>query len=96
MKVDLNTLSQPLSALERQPGAPASSAGAAAQGASEDRVTLSSTLAGVESLTAQAMQTPKVRQDKVAALQLAVRNGSYELDPVQIAAAVIQHEGGQG
>jgi anti-sigma28 factor (negative regulator of flagellin synthesis) len=41
------------------------------------------------------MNTPAIRQDKVAELQTAVRSGSYKLDPAQIASAMIADQGGQ-
>ena len=46
--------------------------------------------ANLGSLTALAMQTPDVRQDRVSALREAVRNGSYQLDPGKIADAMLQ------
>jgi len=44
----------------------------------------------VGGLTAQAMQTPEIRQDRVTALRAAVRDGSYQLDPGKIADAMLQ------
>ena len=44
----------------------------------------------LSALTAQAMATPEVRQDRVDALRDAVRNGNYLLDPLQIANAMLR------
>lgn len=60
-----------------------------ASNASEDRVTLNSTQATVSTMTAQAMNSPEVRQDKVDALRQAVSNGSYKVDPHKIAGAIL-------
>jgi flagellar biosynthesis anti-sigma factor FlgM len=54
------------------------------------RTTLSSDSAAVGSLTAEAMTTPAIRHDKLAALQASVRNGSYSIAPREIAAALLQ------
>jgi flagellar biosynthesis anti-sigma factor FlgM len=35
------------------------------------------------------MNTPEIRQDKVASLQQAISNGSYDLNPQAIAGAMI-------
>jgi anti-sigma28 factor (negative regulator of flagellin synthesis) len=54
------------------------------------RTTLFSDSAAVGSLVAQAMDVPAVRLDKVAALQVSVRSGSYPIEPRQIAAAMLR------
>lgn len=56
---------------------------------SEDRTTLSSDTASVSSLVNVAMQSPEIRQDKVASLQQSIANGTYQLDPAKIAASMI-------
>ena len=55
----------------------------------EDRTTLTSGSAAVNSLVSEAMKTPEIRQDKVQSLQQAISNGQYQLDPYQIAGAMI-------
>jgi negative regulator of flagellin synthesis FlgM len=55
----------------------------------EDRATLSSDAGSVSSLVSTAMSSPEVRSDKVASLQQQVQNGTYQLDPDQIAASMI-------
>lgn len=57
-------------------------------GLTEDRTTFSSAGAQIQSLTAEAMNTPPVRQDKVDALKQSVANGEYHLDPSAIASAI--------
>jgi len=44
--------------------------------------------ARVASLETQAMAAPEVRQEKVAALQQAVENGDYTVDPSKVADAI--------
>jgi flagellar biosynthesis anti-sigma factor FlgM len=55
----------------------------------EDRATLSSGSNSVSSLVSAAMSSPEMRSDKVASLQQQVQNGTYQLDPEQIAASMI-------
>jgi flagellar biosynthesis anti-sigma factor FlgM len=57
--------------------------------ATEDRTTLASGSASVDSLVSQAMNSPEIRQDKVASLQQAISSGQYPLDPQKIAAAMV-------
>jgi flagellar biosynthesis anti-sigma factor FlgM len=56
----------------------------------EDRTTFSSTGTAIQSLTAEAMSTPPVRQDKVDALRQSVASGGYHLDPTSIASAIAE------
>ena len=44
--------------------------------------------ARVASLETQALATPEVRQEKVTALQKAVENGDYTVDPGKVADAI--------
>ena len=55
----------------------------------EDRTSFTSDQASVGALVNTAMQSPEIRQDKVAALQQSIGSGQYELDPAKIAAAMI-------
>ena len=55
----------------------------------EDRTTLTSGSAAVSSLVSQALNTPKIRQDKVESLQQAIAGGQYQIDAYQIAGAMI-------
>ncbi|MGO8758260.1 MAG: flagellar biosynthesis anti-sigma factor FlgM [Terracidiphilus sp.] len=57
--------------------------------AGEDRTTLSSSEQSVRALVSSAMSSPETRDDKVNALSQAINAGSYELDPEQIVASMI-------
>jgi flagellar biosynthesis anti-sigma factor FlgM len=59
------------------------------QTAAEDRATLTSDSTSVGSLVSTALSSPDVRQDKVASLQQSIGSGQYVLDPVKIAASMI-------
>lgn len=54
-----------------------------------DRTTLSSGSGSIGSLVSEAMKSPEIRQDKVSSLQQAIGSGQYQLDPEQIAGAMI-------
>jgi flagellar biosynthesis anti-sigma factor FlgM len=58
-------------------------------GSTEDRATLSSGSNSVSSLVSAAMGSPEMRSDKVASLQQQVQKGTYQIDPEQIAASMI-------
>jgi negative regulator of flagellin synthesis FlgM len=88
MKVDFNSLASMLpTALSAQA---AGKNTAATESATDDRVTLGSSDSVVQSLTAQALETPQVRQDKIDQIREAINNGSYSLDPHAIADAMIK------
>jgi len=59
-------------------------------GPEEDRATLSTDKASIDGLAAQALHSPEIRQDKVAALRQAIESGQYNLQPVAIAEAMIR------
>jgi flagellar biosynthesis anti-sigma factor FlgM len=59
------------------------------QGPEEDKATLSTSQASIESLTASALSLPEVRQDKIDALRQSIGSGEYQIDPNQIADAMI-------
>jgi len=61
----------------------------AASSAQSD-VSFSGDTANVGGLTALALQTPEIRQDRVGALREALRNGSYQIDPGKIADAMLR------
>jgi negative regulator of flagellin synthesis FlgM len=89
MKVDVNSLASTLStALGAQA---AEKNKPTAKASTDDRVTLGSRDTRVPSLTAQAMETPEIRQDKVEQIRQAINNGSYSLDPHAIADAMIKN-----
>jgi negative regulator of flagellin synthesis FlgM len=67
-----------------------SSASSNRASSSQSAADFSADTTNVGGLTALAMQTPEIRQDRVSALRDAVRNGSYQLDPGKIADAMLQ------
>lgn len=92
MKIDLNSPATELLQKDWSAQKAPQSNGLAPQGVAEDHVTLSSTQGTVASLTAHAMNTPQIRQDKVDALRQAVSSGNYQLDPAKIAQAISTNE----
>jgi flagellar biosynthesis anti-sigma factor FlgM len=54
-----------------------------------DTAKLSQTQGRVQELVSQVKQLPEIRQDKVAALQRAIGEGSYQVTPGQAAEALI-------
>lgn len=88
MKIDLNNSATQLNQNDWSAHKAAQSSGLAPQTGAEDRVTLTSAQDTVGSLTAQALNTPQVRQGKVDSLRQAIGNGSYQLDSAKIAAAI--------
>ena len=66
---------------------------AAAPG-SQDQTSFSSDKASLSWLSAQAMQMPEIRQDRVASLKSAIEKGNYALDPDQIAEAMLNEMAG--
>ncbi|HXW91618.1 MAG TPA: flagellar biosynthesis anti-sigma factor FlgM [Terriglobales bacterium] len=55
----------------------------------EDKATLSGDRVSVTALTARALASTEIRQDKVEALRQAIANRDYRIEPLQIAAALI-------
>jgi len=58
----------------------------------DDHTTLVSDASSVSSLVSMAMSSPDIREDKVASLQQAIGNGTYELDPEKIAASMLDEQ----
>lgn len=92
MKIDLNNASGALSPAEWAAKGAAGRSTDASTDASEDRATITQGSA-IQDLAAQALNTPAVRQDKVSSLRDAVNNGTYSLDPSEIANALVSSEG---
>ena len=57
----------------------------------EDQANLSGTHVQIQSLAAQVLQFPEVRQEKVNALRQVVLDGSYQPTSKQIASALLAH-----
>jgi flagellar biosynthesis anti-sigma factor FlgM len=93
MKVDLNSSAAIQMAVERAPKQVSNSGLTGTQGATEDRTTFSTDSAGIQALTAQALNSPQIRQDKVDALKQAVSNGSYPVNATNIASAIAENKG---
>jgi flagellar biosynthesis anti-sigma factor FlgM len=92
MKVDLTNLAASQIAVDRGANKVSSSGPTGAQAATEDRISFHSGSLSVQSLTSQAMNTPPIRQDKVAELSQSVANGSYQPDAGSIAGGIIEHD----
>ena len=67
----------------------ASKAPAGAKGFASEEARLSLDHARVQSMAAQVAAAPEIRREKVAALQGALRNVSYQIGPGQIAEAML-------
>jgi negative regulator of flagellin synthesis FlgM len=87
MRIDLNGLS--LGGVEREAKTkkPAGQVGSSAN--IEDTASLSSDTVSLASLKAQAMASPEIRQEKVAALRESIQNGTYKVEPDKIAQAIL-------
>lgn len=90
MKITPNTPTNgpELEPLHGQGGRRAAGAGAA-NGSGEDTATLGSGQATVTQLQAQLNAAPEVRSTRVAQLQSALANGTYTINPGQVAQAMI-------
>ena len=55
----------------------------------QDETSFSSASMSISALQAQALQTPEIRQDRVASLKAAISNGTYALEPDKIAEAML-------
>jgi negative regulator of flagellin synthesis FlgM len=87
MRIDLNHITlQDLAREEKTRKAGLKSPGSPSI---EDKTSLSADTQSISSLQAQAMATPAIRQDKVEALRQAIQQGQYQLEPDQIAHAIL-------
>jgi flagellar biosynthesis anti-sigma factor FlgM len=62
----------------------------AATGSGQKPDVFSTDTVSLGALQAKALSTPEVREEKVQALREAIRNGSYEIDPKQIAESMLR------
>jgi negative regulator of flagellin synthesis FlgM len=90
MRIDLNqaSASQIASEASSQQVSAENLAGSDPAGAG-DRTTLTSTQQSLSELVNKAMRSPEIRQDRVDSFKQAIGDGSYKLDPEQIAASMI-------
>jgi flagellar biosynthesis anti-sigma factor FlgM len=97
MRIDATSGAQGAPETERSGNQSASSMGqSSALGASagvlgEDQAELSGAHIQVQALTAQALQFPEIRQEKVNALRQVVQDGTYQPSSDQIADAMFRH-----
>jgi flagellar biosynthesis anti-sigma factor FlgM len=92
MRIDSYSPSPSVGEVSNNPGTPkADVQGGATPAAAggEDRTTLTSDSATVQSLVSTAMNSPAVRHDAVQNLRQAVGSGQYQLDPAAIADAML-------
>jgi flagellar biosynthesis anti-sigma factor FlgM len=90
MRIDLNTgIGQAADAQQPASGARNTPAVSSADARGTDTAQLSTDQARVQALAAQVNALPEIRQEKVAALGQAVRDGSYQVSPEQTADALI-------
>jgi flagellar biosynthesis anti-sigma factor FlgM len=90
MRIDpFNSAASQVSSDANSPQVAAQNAAKSNQSGAEDRATLSSDSASLNSLVGLALNSPAVRQDKVSNLSQSIENGEYELDPAKIASSMI-------
>jgi flagellar biosynthesis anti-sigma factor FlgM len=88
MRIDANQpLSNPLAT--ETAAAKSGKSSSTSSVSSGDDASFSANAGGISALEANVLATPDVRQQKVAALQQAIRQGSYVVDPGQIADAML-------
>ncbi len=92
MRIDLTNSAASLIASETAAQVNGKNAAASQAVGSEDRTTLTSDKASVSALVSTALSSPEIREDKVASLQQAIANGTYELDPAKIASSMIDEQ----
>jgi flagellar biosynthesis anti-sigma factor FlgM len=95
MRIDPNQGGQPLAESNRSSSQSTANAettrAAATSGLGEDQAQLSGTHVQAQVLTAQALQFPEIRQEKVNALRQVVESGSYHPGADQVADAIFAH-----
>lgn len=62
--------------------------------APQDQTSFSSDRTSISALEAHVMQTPEIRQDRVASLKDAINKGQYALEPDKIAEAMLNQFAG--
>jgi negative regulator of flagellin synthesis FlgM len=89
MRIDLNQAASQIANESNPKPVDAENVAASDLANSGDRTTLTSTQQSLNALVSTAMSSPEVRQDRVDSLKQAISDGTYELDPEQIAASMI-------
>ncbi len=94
MRIDQNQIAQPLAESSRtgdQSAASVETRSAVSNALGEDQAQLSGNHLQVHDLTAQALQLPEIRQEKVNALRQVVQNNNYQPGSGQVADAIFTH-----
>ena len=96
MRIDRNHGSQPLPQTESSTSASTTESMTDRSAthrplAGEDQAELSGVHSQVQSLVAQAVQLPEVRQERVYALRQTIQSGVYHSGPEQVAKAMFEH-----
>jgi negative regulator of flagellin synthesis FlgM len=89
MRIDLNQAASQIANESNPKPVDAENVAASDLANSDDRTTLTSTQQSLNALVSTAMSSPEVRQDRVDSLKQAISDGTYELDPEQIASSMI-------
>jgi negative regulator of flagellin synthesis FlgM len=89
MRIDLNQAASQIASETSPKPVDAENAAAPDLASSGDRATFVSARQSLSALVSTAMSTPEVRQDRVDSLKQAISDGTYELDPKQIASSMI-------
>jgi len=89
MRIDINSPAASLLSANWNQSQAAKKVSGGAENAAEDRATLSPAGNLIQTLTAQALNMPEVRQDRVEALRQSIASGAYPLDATGIAAAIV-------
>lgn len=96
MRIDLTTLA-PEPSEQGKPGRAGQSdnaASAASIGSGQDRTSFSSDPTRVQTLAAQVLAEPDIREAKVQSLQQAISNGEYSIPASRVADALASEYGG--
>jgi flagellar biosynthesis anti-sigma factor FlgM len=93
MKIELNSPAANQLPVDRSVKQVSTSDTTAAQSVTVDRTTFHSDSLSVQSLTSQAMNSPEIRQDKVAAFQQSISSGEYKPDASKTADAIASSNG---
>jgi negative regulator of flagellin synthesis FlgM len=89
MRIDLNQAASQIANESNPKPVDAENVAASDLANSGDRTTLTSAQQSLNSLVSTAMSSPEIRQDRVDSLKQSISDGTYELDPEQIAASMI-------
>jgi flagellar biosynthesis anti-sigma factor FlgM len=92
MKVDLTSLAASQIPVDRGANKVSNGSVNGTQAPTEDRISFHSGSLSVQSLTSQALNSPPIRQEKVAELSQSVANGTYKPDAGSTAGAMIEHD----